>query len=78
MVLDERHIANLAKPEAAAMLKIRYRVRNGSVWLGTNAFFFEEGSDKRYSSARYGDFRLDQDSGEAVLVGLRDANLNPL
>ena len=50
---------------------IRYRLRNGRVWLGTNAFFFEEGKAAQYERARYGEFRLDRDSGEAVLVGLR-------
>ncbi len=37
-------------------------------WLGTNAFFFEEGTDSRYSSARYGEFRLDPVSGERCLL----------
>ena len=78
IALDDQHIASLAKPDAPATVKIRYRMRNGAVWLGTNAFFFEEGSDRRYSSARYGEFRLDKKSGEAVLVGLRDAKLNAL
>jgi hypothetical protein len=41
-------------------------------------FFFSEGSDRRYSAARYGEFRLDKKTGEAVLVGLRDATLNAL
>jgi hypothetical protein len=31
-----------------------------------------------YEGARYGEFRVDPSSGEAVLVGLRDAELNPL
>ena len=78
IVLDDRHVASLAKAGVPATLKIRYRMRKGAVWLGTNAFFFEEGSDQRYSGARYGEFRLDQTSGEAVLVGLRDAKLNAL
>ena len=54
-------------------LRIRYRVRNGRVWIGTNAYFFEEGSAERYAGARFGEFRVDRDSGEAVLVGLRDS-----
>jgi len=78
ITLDDRRVASLAKPEAAAPLKIRYRMRNNAVWLGTNAFFFEEGTEARYSLARYGEFRLDAESGEAVLVGLRDAKLKPL
>ena len=51
---------------------MRYRVRNSAVWLGTNAFFFEEAQAEPYRQARYGEFRLDPQSGDAVLVELRD------
>jgi uncharacterized membrane-anchored protein len=78
VALDPRKVASLAKPGMPAPLKIQYRIRKGAVWLGTNAFFFEEGSDQRYSQARYGEFRVDRETGEAVLVGLRDATLRPL
>ncbi|HEX7403060.1 MAG TPA: GDYXXLXY domain-containing protein [Usitatibacter sp.] len=78
IALDEKRVASLAKPGAASNLRIRYRLRKGAVWLGTNAFFFEEGTDSRYASARYGEFRLDAASGEAVLVGLRDAKFGAL
>ncbi|MGZ5049325.1 MAG: GDYXXLXY domain-containing protein, partial [Usitatibacter sp.] len=78
VALDDRRIASLAKPGAPSSLKVRYRIRKGAVWLGTNAFFFEEGTDARYASARYGEFRVDPKSGEAVLVGLRDSKLAPL
>jgi uncharacterized membrane-anchored protein len=79
ITLNEQRVAALAAAGAAGpTLPIRYRVRNHEVWLGTNAFFFEEGSEKRFAPARYGEFRLDPASGEAVLVGLRDAKLNPL
>ena len=59
-------------------LKFRYRIREGQVWLGTNAFFFQEGDEPRFANARYGEFRVDAKSGEAVLVGLRDAALKAL
>jgi uncharacterized membrane-anchored protein len=78
IVLDPRGVASLARPGAPATHRLRYRIRRDAVWLGTNAFFFEEGSDKRYAGARFGEFRLDRESGEAVLVGLRDARLQPL
>ena len=78
VVLDVRGVARLAPDPRSAGLSIRYRIRNGQVWLGTNAYFFEEGSASRFERARYGDFRLDRDSGEAVLTGLRDINLKPL
>jgi uncharacterized membrane-anchored protein len=77
VTLDPRGIASLAKTSTPA-LSIRYRLRKDAVWLGTNAFFFEEGSEKRYATARYGEFRVDGSTGEAILVGLRDATLKPL
>ena len=49
-------------------------MRIGSVWLGTNAFFFHEGDAERYRDARYGEFRVNED-GEAMLVDLRDKDL---
>ena len=78
IVLDNRRVASLARRGATSTLSIRYRYRNGAVWLGTNAFFFEEGTDKRYAPARYGEFRLDRETGEAVLVGLRKSALKAL
>lgn len=76
--LDERGIARLDPAPQKGGLRIRYRVRNGAIWLGTNAYFFEEGTAERYTGARFGEFRLDRESGEAVLVGLRDENLQPM
>jgi uncharacterized membrane-anchored protein len=77
VTVDERGVATLS-PDGNGSLKLRYRWRGSQVWLGTNAYFFEEGSAARYDKARYGEFRVDRDSGEAVLVGLRDAALAPL
>jgi hypothetical protein len=77
--LDSSGVASLAADGSdIAALPLRYRLRGGRVWLGTNAFFFEEGEAERYSRARYGEFRLDRGTGEAVLVALRDAELRPL
>jgi uncharacterized membrane-anchored protein len=68
----------VAPAAATGTLRMRYRVRDGRVWLGTNAFFFEEGSAARFAPARYGEFRINPDSGEAVLVGLRDGSFRKL
>jgi uncharacterized membrane-anchored protein len=76
--LDSRRIGTLAADAAAPAVKLRYRIRSGRVWLGTNAFFFEEGTSERYRGARYGEFRVDRSSGEAVLVGLCDDALGAL
>jgi uncharacterized membrane-anchored protein len=76
--LDSKRIATIAPPGDGTALKFRYRIRQGGVWLGTNAFFFEEGSAARFTLARYGEFRLDTATGEAVLTGLRDRELKAL
>src|SRR5688572_30368159 len=68
--LDERRVATLAYLSNEAPIRVRYRVRNDGIWLGTNAYFFEEGTAGRYADARYGKFRVDAESGEAVLVAL--------
>jgi len=76
--LDERGVASLAPADRSTPLRFRYRLRGGRAWLGTNAFFFQEGDALRFRDAHYGEFRLDRDTGEAVLVGLRDATLQRL
>jgi uncharacterized membrane-anchored protein len=76
--LDASGVGSLAPEGTSAPLRLRYRIRGGRPWLGTNAFFFPEGQAERFARARYAEFRLDPDTGEAVLVGLRDAALKPL
>jgi uncharacterized membrane-anchored protein len=78
LLVDERRIATLDPAKRPGALRIRYRVRGGRVWLGTNAYFFEENHAADFARARYGEFRVDRESGEAVLTGLRDAELRPL
>jgi uncharacterized membrane-anchored protein len=78
IMIDARGVATLAEPSASSNDSIRFRWRDGSVWLGTNAFFFEEGSAERYEVARYGQFKLNPSSGEAVLVALADEQLQAL
>lgn len=74
--VDERGVASL--DPSGGDLEIAFEIRGDRVWLGTNAYFFEEGAGGRYSLARFGEFRIDPTSGEAVLVGLRDGELDPL
>jgi uncharacterized membrane-anchored protein len=78
IVLDDHGVAMLAASGADSDLHIRYRLRNGRVWLGTNAYFFEEGAAARFADARYGEFRVNRASGEAVLVALRDSEMRVL
>ena len=58
-------------------LRLRYRVRNGSVKFATNAFFFEEGQGVVYQPARYGQFRVNN-TGELLLSGMYDEDLAKL
>jgi uncharacterized membrane-anchored protein len=74
--LDARRVATLAAGTGQA--EIAFKIRQGRVWLGTNAYFFAEGSAERYERARYGVFRVRRADGEAVLVGLADESLNAL
>ncbi|XXF76525.1 GDYXXLXY domain-containing protein [Myxococcaceae bacterium GXIMD 01537] len=65
------------KPLAPGEFLLRYRVRNGRVRLGAEAFFFQEGHADRYTGAKYGELRV-ASSGSSVLVGLRDAERKPM
>ncbi len=64
-------------PLAPDEARLRYRIRDNTVKLATNAFFFEEGKGQRYAAARYGEFRVAPD-GEALLTGLRDRSRKAL
>jgi uncharacterized membrane-anchored protein len=80
--LDERNVASfkyLHQDQTLAENEIlmRYRVRNGAVKFATNAFFFQEGRDKYYQTARYGQFRVD-DRGELLLTAMYDKELKKL
>lgn len=64
-------------PLGADEVLMRYRVRDGVMKFATNAFFFKEGTASRYLQARYGEFRVSP-SGDLLLTGLRDKDLQPL
>lgn len=74
--LDQHGIGTFTRLDDGTALdqnevRMRYRIRDGRPKFATNAFFFQEGDAKRYSAARYGEFRIAAD-GEAILTGLRD------
>jgi uncharacterized membrane-anchored protein len=75
IAIDERGIARYDERGGTT---IRYRWRSGEPWLGTNAYFFEEGTAERYAAAQFGEFRFDASSGDAVLVALCDEQLRRL
>ena len=56
---------------------LRFRRRGESVRLASDAYFFEEGEWETYAAARFGELRVSEE-GDAVLVGLRDREGNPM
>lgn len=81
VAVDPRGVATFrrfgASVENGDEALLRYRVRNGLPRLATNAFFFQEKQGHFYNGARYGEFRVAA-NGEALLVALRGADLQPL
>jgi uncharacterized membrane-anchored protein len=73
VAVDARGVVQPDWNNPAPALRLRYRLRHDRVWLGTNAYFFEEGAAERYNPARFGVFRVHPQTGEAVLVALADA-----
>jgi len=76
--LDELNRASFVavyegQPLESGQQLLRYRKRGDSVRLASDAYFFEEGQWEVYSSARFGEIRVNAD-GEAVLTGLRDSS----
>lgn len=80
---DERGVGKVLRiqpgtqPRADGEVPLRYRVRDNSVRIVTNAYFFPEGQAKRYEVARFGELRVGE-NGEALLVRMLGADLQPL
>ena len=83
--LDARGVATLEQlvdtatdaPPSADRLHIRLAPRKGRWVIVSDAWFFREGEGERWQAARYGEFRVQPD-GRALLVGLADADLQPI
>ena len=58
-------------------LRMELTPQDGRWILVTDAWFFTEGEGKRWAPARFGEFRVNA-QGQALLVGLRGADLQPL
>ncbi len=79
--VDDRQVATIEKvvaelPTAIApgqlVLPLRYKDRR---WIvSTDAWFFKEGTARKWEQARFGVFRVGSD-GTALLVGMSDQNL---
>ncbi len=81
--VDARSIARvqeLAQPGAKpangqVAIKLRRKARRW--FVGTDAYFFEEGRADAFANAKYGQFRLGPD-GHLLLVAMTDADLKPI
>ena len=65
-----RRVNAPSTPIAPGELLLRYRVRDGRLHIGSESFFFQEGTADAYEKARYAELRVDS-AGESLLVGLR-------
>ena len=75
--LDAENVAQFIRRYQGGQLTdgetlLRFRMRGQRLRLGTDAFFFQEGTASVYEQAEYGDFRVSE-KGDMMLVGLRDA-----
>jgi len=80
--LDNKKIASYQslyqqQPLENQDLILHYRVRNGTVKFASNAFFFQEGDEKLYRTAHYGQFKVTKE-GQLLLAALFDKTLNKL
>jgi uncharacterized membrane-anchored protein len=80
--VDESGVARFValhdgEPLASGQHLLQFRVRGETVRLASDAFFFEEGQGETYARARFGELRVDT-NGSAVLIGLRDQNVEPI
>ena len=80
--LDEKNVGSFVRLDDGSPLErdqtfLRFRVRKDQVRLGAESYFFQEGTGGSYVRARFGELRV-ADSGDAVLVGLRGEDHQPL
>ena len=81
VAVDHNDVAEFVRVHAGEPLApgeqlLRYRIR-GRIRLGAESFFFQEGHDKLYRGARYGELRVAA-NGSSVLVGLCNEERRPL
>lgn len=83
IILDGSRVATVLRVyEEGEELKenehlLSYRFRKNQAYLGARSFFFQEGHAKFYSTARYGELKVD-DNGNSVLIGLRGQKMEVL
>jgi uncharacterized membrane-anchored protein len=64
-------------PAAPNQILLRLRSKSERWFVGSDAFYFEEGTGAAYESAKYGQFRVGK-RGRMLLTGLADAELKLL
>lgn len=79
--LNDSNIAHIVRYQPALQplhdgeRPVRYFLGNrGSIRIGAESYFFEEGTAEKYDSAKYGALKVD-DKGNSVLHGLYNAQL---
>ncbi len=81
--VDEQSVAILRSvvsdhtQPGADQLVLKLRVKSNRWFVGSDAFFFKEGTGDKYADAKFGLFRVGFD-GRMLLAGLADQNLKPL
>ena len=83
--VDDRNVGSFERfddgqPIGPQEVLLRYRMRgagNRDPKFATNGYFFQEGTADRYSTARFGEFRVSP-SGEAILTAMRNDKLERL
>jgi uncharacterized membrane-anchored protein/uncharacterized membrane protein len=81
---DARGVATIERldedPRAAmppGLIRIELTPKHGQWFIASDAWFFKEGQAKRFEAARFGEYRV-LPNGRALLVGLRNDQLQPL
>jgi uncharacterized membrane-anchored protein len=79
--LDDRHVATVERLSGAApssvgtdQVVLPMRLSHGRWIVGTDAWFFKEGTAAKWQQARFGIFRVGT-NGTALLVGMADKDL---
>ena len=81
--VDELHVATFVRmydstqPLGPNEHVLKYRRQYGTLLVGPDSFFFQEGQARLFQDARYAELRVSP-TGDVMLVGLRNAALQQL
>ncbi|WP_201534195.1 GDYXXLXY domain-containing protein [Psychrobacter ciconiae] len=73
--LDKHHVGHFTRladnsdKTTNNEIALRYKIRDGSIYIATNAFFFQEGHAKAFENAKFGLFRVN-DKGAPLLQSM--------